>query len=100
CLDDDQFVPQRLGRRLSVPCGVLVRRVPGVTEKADLCRRWHELVEQFDLFCRELAEQKTHPGDVVAWASEASDDAEPDRITTHPKDYGNCPGYHRLGLDD
>ena len=72
CVDDDQFVPQRIRRCLSIFGGGLGRWIARVSEETDHGRLGHKLVKQFDVLYREVAKQKAHPRDVVARSGKGS----------------------------
>lgn len=54
CFDNDQFVPQRTRRSLSLIDVGLGNWVARVYQETDHCHLRNKLVEQFDLLCREF----------------------------------------------
>jgi hypothetical protein len=63
-----------------------------VNEEAYHSRLGHNLMEQFNLLWRQLAQQKGHPRNVVARSRKTRDHAELDRIAAHREYDRDCFG--------
>src|SRR6516164_10868258 len=70
-----------------------------VNEEAYHSRLGHNLMEQFNLLWRQLAQQKGHPRNVVARSRKTRDHAELDRIAAHREYDRDCFGDHRSRID-